>query len=170
MVFWYEGISDSEGPEAGPSQRSVLSVSVGGKGYGSASRDCRNGIPPRDAGRGCAYLREYGDAGKSGGGRSHVQAGLHSSGLDGNSGNLPGGNHREHPDPANRLSLLRPRKYLEEMETAFYLYAGGKPSVDSVKCVLKGNFFYGMMGLSDRAIRKLLANDVASLLFSLLLF
>ena len=28
-----------------------------------------------------------------------------------------------------------------------------KLAVDSVKCVLKGNFFYDMMGLSDRAIR-----------------
>ena len=39
------------------------------------------------------------------------------------------------------------------MEAAFYLYAGGKPAVDSVKSVLKGNFFYDMIGLSDRAIR-----------------
>ena len=49
--------------------------------------------------------------------------------------------------------MFCPRKYLEEMEAAFYLYAGGKPAVDSVKSVLKGNFFYDMMGLSDRAIR-----------------
>ena len=72
MVFCYEGISDSEGSEASSSQRSVLSVSMGGKGYESAPRDCRNGISPGDAGGGCAHLRKYGNAGKSGGGRGDV--------------------------------------------------------------------------------------------------